>query len=45
MTLSHPNLVMFACLVVLGTSLSTFAQTPAPNTTEWENESLKLRLF
>ena len=36
---------MFACLVVLGASLSTFAQTPAPNTTEWENESLKLRLF
>ncbi|HXC96229.1 MAG TPA: hypothetical protein VNU92_11040 [Edaphobacter sp.] len=26
-------------------SFSVDAQTPAPNTTEWENESLKLRLF
>jgi hypothetical protein len=26
-------------------SLSATAQTPAPNTTEWENEALKLRLF
>jgi hypothetical protein len=26
-------------------SLSTRAQAPAPNTTEWENEALKLRLF
>ena len=26
-------------------SFSTTAQTPAPNTTEWENEALKLRLF
>jgi hypothetical protein len=25
--------------------LSAHAQTPAPNTTEWENEALKLRLF
>ena len=25
--------------------LSVSAQTPAPNTTEWENEALKLRLF
>jgi hypothetical protein len=26
-------------------SLTARAQTPAPNTTEWENEALKLRLF
>ena len=26
-------------------SLSAAAQTPAPSTTEWENEALKLRLF
>jgi hypothetical protein len=26
-------------------SLCATAQTPAPNTTEWENEALKLRLF
>jgi len=26
-------------------SLSASAQAPAPNTTEWENEALKLRLF
>jgi hypothetical protein len=26
-------------------SLSAAAQAPAPNTTEWENEALKLRLF
>jgi hypothetical protein len=26
-------------------SLSACAQAPAPNTTEWENEALKLRLF
>jgi hypothetical protein len=26
-------------------SLSATAQTPAPNTTEWESEALKLRLF
>src|SRR5580698_3132372 len=26
-------------------TLSATAQPPAPNTTEWENEALKLRLF
>src|SRR5882724_11381566 len=31
--------------VVLLISLSAAAQTPALNTTEWENEALKLRLF
>src|SRR5258708_27684521 len=31
--------------VVLLISLSASAQAPAPNTTEWENEALKLRLF
>jgi len=32
-------------LFVAAMSLVAVAQTPAPNTTEWENESLKLRLF
>jgi hypothetical protein len=33
--------VIFLCAY----SLSLTAQAPAPNTTEWENEALKLRLF
>jgi hypothetical protein len=33
---------LFAVVVL---SLSAAAQPPAPNTTEWENEALKLRLF
>jgi hypothetical protein len=33
--------VLFATVL----SLSATAQAPAPNTTEWENEALKLRLF
>lgn len=33
--------VLFAAVL----SLSAPAQTPAPNTTEWESEALKLRLF
>jgi hypothetical protein len=33
--------VLFAAVL----SLSATAQTPAPNTTEWESEALKLRLF
>jgi hypothetical protein len=32
-------------LIAAALTLSTKAQTPAPNTTEWENEALKLRLF
>jgi len=38
-----PAVVSFLFAAVL--SLSAQAQTPAPNTTEWESESLKLRLF
>jgi hypothetical protein len=34
-----------ALLFVTAVSLPVLAQPPAPNTTEWENESLKLRLF
>ena len=34
-----------AFLFVAAFSLFATAQTPAPNTTEWENEALKLRLF
>jgi hypothetical protein len=32
-------------LFAVALSLSASAQAPAPNTTEWENEALKLRLF
>jgi hypothetical protein len=32
-------------LFISALSLSSTAQAPAPNTTEWENEALKLRLF
>src|ERR1700727_76920 len=32
-------------LFAVALSLSARAQAPAPNTTEWENEALKLRLF
>ena len=34
-----------AVLFLAVVSLSAKAQAPAPNTTEWENEALKLRLF
>jgi hypothetical protein len=46
MTLSlktHTVMAFLFAVVVL--SLSAAAQPPAPNTTEWENEALKLRLF
>jgi hypothetical protein len=36
--------VALAFFLVLN-ALAAKAQTPAPNTTEWENEALKLRLF
>jgi hypothetical protein len=45
MTLSVGTRKVIALFFVALLSLSTTAQTPAPNTTEWENESLKLRLF
>src|ERR1700728_4592842 len=34
-----------AVLFPAALSLSANGQPPAPNTTEWENEALKLRLF
>ena len=42
MTFTTRTLVTSLFLVA---SLAAAAQTPAPNTTEWENEALKLRLF
>jgi hypothetical protein len=36
---------MTAVIFLAAFSLSAIAQPPAPNTTEWENEALKLRLF
>jgi hypothetical protein len=43
MTFSPRTLVAMFVLAVL--SVTAVAQTPAPNTTGWENEGLKLRLF
>jgi hypothetical protein len=45
MTLSRKNHTVVAVLFASVFSLFAAAQTPAPNTTEWENEALKLRLF
>lgn len=45
MTLSFRTRAVFAFLFVAALSFAAKAQPPAPNTTEWENESLKLRLF
>ena len=45
MTLSLRTRTVAAFFFVWALSLSATAQTPAPNTTEWENEALKLRLF
>jgi hypothetical protein len=45
MTLSLRTRTVVAFLFASAFSLSAIAQTPAPNTTEWENEALKLRLF
>jgi len=42
-SLKTHTVVTFLFAAVL--SLSAKAQMPAPNTTEWENEALKLRLF
>jgi hypothetical protein len=43
LSLRTRTVITFLFAVVL--SLSATAQTPAPNTTEWESEALKLRLF
>jgi hypothetical protein len=45
MTLSRRTRTAIALLFAVALSLSAAAQAPAPNTTEWENEALKLRLF
>ena len=45
MTLSLRTRTVAAFFFAWALSLSATAQTPAPNTTEWENEALKLRLF
>jgi hypothetical protein len=45
MTLSRRSHTAAAFLFVIAASLIATAQAPALNTTEWENEALKLRLF
>lgn len=45
MTLCFRTRAVLAFLFAVGLSFAAKAQTPAPNTTEWENEALKLRLF
>jgi hypothetical protein len=45
MTLSLRIRSIAAVLFLCASSLSAIAQPPTPNTTEWENEALKLRLF
>jgi hypothetical protein len=45
MNLSFRTRTVAALLFVAAVSLFAAAQAPVPNTTEWENESLKLRLF
>lgn len=45
MTLTLRARTAIGCLFAVVLSLSAIAQTPAPNTTEWENEGMKLRLF
>jgi hypothetical protein len=42
---SQRTRTVITALIAAALTLSTQAQTPAPNTTEWENEALKLRLF
>jgi hypothetical protein len=45
MTASLKTRTVIAFFFAAALSLTAAAQPPAPNTTEWENESLKLRLF
>jgi hypothetical protein len=45
MNLSPRTRTVVAVLFAAVLSHTATAQTPAPNTTEWENEALKLRLF
>jgi hypothetical protein len=45
MTLSRKTRTVLSIFFAAVFSFFATAQTPAPNTTEWENEALKLRLF
>jgi hypothetical protein len=45
MTLPFKTRTMAVCAVAAFLCIAAKAQTPAPNTTEWENEALSLRLF
>lgn len=45
MTLSLTPRILVAAFLAASFSPTAAAQTPASNTTEWENEALKLRLF
>jgi hypothetical protein len=45
MTLTLRNCIAAVVVFLTVSSLSARAQAPAPDTTEWENEALKLRLF
>jgi hypothetical protein len=45
MTFIFRNCTAAAVVFLTVSSFSAKAQAPAPNTTEWENEALKLRLF
>jgi len=44
-TLTFKPRVVITAILAASVSLAAVAQTPAPNTTEWENEALSLRLF
>jgi hypothetical protein len=45
MTVTRKTYTVMGVLFAAVVSLPAKAQPPAPNTTEWENEALKLRLF
>jgi hypothetical protein len=45
MILSHAPRIVVAAFLIAGLSLAAAAQTPAPNTTEWDSDTLNLRLF
>jgi hypothetical protein len=44
-TLTYKPRVVITALLAATVSLAAVAQTPAPNTTEWESEAFSLRLF
>jgi hypothetical protein len=45
MNVSFVSRILAVSVLTIGLSAPIFAQTPAPDTTQWENDSLKLRLF